>query len=97
MAELFSNDNVEIKSNNEDENKYLEKREFVSNTAPKLYDKLLYTNTIQYENFSEDHKKNVNVENFRPENLIFDFVEDNSPLDSDKEVKLEPERLLLKE
>ena len=64
------------------------------NSACKLYDKLKYIYTTQYDNLSEGKKKKTNVLN-RPENLTFDFDEDNLPtipsLEVGKEVKLEPE------
>ena len=72
-------------------------RKNVINTASKLYDKLLNIHTTQYDNFSEDQKKNVNVLN-KPENLIINFVEDDlqsmPPLEGDEEVKLEPEETI---
>ena len=76
ILELFYNDTEEIKPNNEDQEKDLEKRKVAINTASKLYDKLLNINTTQYDNLSEHEKKNINVLN-RPENLALDFVEDN--------------------
>ena len=76
ILELFYNDTEEIKPNNEDQEKDLEKRKVAINTASKLYDKLLNINTTQYDNLSEHEKKNINVLN-RPENLALDFAEDN--------------------
>ena len=72
-------------------------RKNVINTAFKLYDKLLNIYTTQYDNFSEDQKKNVNVLN-KPENLIINFIEDDlqsmPPLEGDEEAKLQPEETI---
>ena len=97
ILELFYYDTEEIKPSNEDQEKELEKRKVVINTASKLYDKLLNIYTTQYEKFSESQKKRINVLN-RSENLTLDFVEDYlppvPPLEGDEEVKLEPEETI---
>ena len=46
----------------------------MTNTAFKLYEKLLNIYTTQYDNPSEDSKKRINVLN-RPEMLTLDFDE----------------------
>ena len=87
----FSGDTESIKQHNEAWEKDLEKREVVINTASKLYDNLLNIYTTQYDKFSEDLKKGVNV-------LILDFDKDDLPpmsaLKSGEEVKLEPEETI---
>ena len=93
ILELFYDDANEIQPNNKDQEKDLEKRTVVINTASELYDKLLNIYTTKYENLSENQKENINFLN-RPENVTLDFVEDDLPpvaaLESDGEVKLEP-------
>ena len=63
------------------------------NTASKLYN-LQSIYKTQYDKLSENLKKRINVLN-KPEMLILDFVEDDSPpmspLDDEEEVKVEPE------
>ena len=93
ILELFHDDTKEIKPNNEDQEKDLEKK-IAINTASKSYDKLYNIYITQYDNLSQDQKKKLNVLN-SPENAALDFVEDNlptmPPLESNEEVKLEPE------
>ena len=61
MVELFYDDTKEIKPNNDDQEKDLELRKVVINTASKLYDKLLNIYTTKYGNISEDQKKKIKV------------------------------------
>ena len=69
----------------------------MSNTAFELNEKLLNIYTTQYDKPPADWKKRINVLN-RPEMLTLDFDEHDLPQESDKEViKLEPEKLSLKE
>ena len=69
----------------------------MSNTAFELNEKLLNIYTTQYDKPPADSKKRINVLN-RPEMLTLDFDEHDLPQESDKEViKLEPEKLSLKE
>ena len=69
----------------------------MTNTAFELYEKLLNIYTTQYDKPSADSKKGINVLN-RPEMLTLDFDEHDLPQESYKEViKLEPEKLSLKE
>ena len=67
------------------------------NTTSKLYDKLLYIYTAQYNKLSENSKKMENVLN-KPKMLILDFDEDDLPpiptLEDDEGVKLEPEETI---
>ena len=62
-------DTEETKPNNEAQEKNLGKRKVVINTVSKLYVKLLNIYATQYDNFSEDYKKEINVLN-RPELFI---------------------------
>ena len=83
----------EIKTNNEAQEKALEKQKFVINTASKLYDKLLNRYTTQYDNISKGLKKRLSVLN-GPEMLILDFDEDDLLQKGNEEVKLEPEETI---
>ena len=65
----------------------------MTNTASKLYDKLLNVYTTQYDKLSEDLKKRVNVLN-RTESLTLDFDEDDLPLDHNEEVKSKSEETI---
>ena len=103
--ELFYYDTEEIKPNNEDQEKDLEKRKVVINTASKLYDKLLNIYKTQYNKnklSEQDNKKKINVLK-RPENVTLDFPDDDLPpilaLEEDEEVKWNEsqKKLLLKE
>ena len=69
-------DTEETKPNNEAQEKDLGKRKVVINTVSKLYVKLLNIYATQYDNFSEDYKKEINVLN-RPENITLHFGEEN--------------------
>ena len=93
ILDLFYYDTEKIKPNNEAQEKALEKRKIMINTASKLYDKLLNIYTTHFHKLSEDLKKRVNVLN-KPETLKFDFGKDDlpqmPPLEDDEEVKLEP-------
>ena len=102
--ELFYYDTEEIKPNNEDQEKDLEKRNVVINTASKLYDKLLNIYKTQYNKnklSEQDNKKKINVLN-RPENVTLDFTDDDLPpilaLEEDEELKWNEsqKKLLLK-
>ena len=90
--ETFCYDNEKFKPNNEAQEKDLEKRKVMVNTASKLYDKLLNIYT-QDNKFLEDLKKRVNVLN-KTEMLIIDFDRDDLPpipaLEYDTKVILEP-------
>ena len=83
----------EIKTNNEAQEKALEKQKFVINTASKLYDKLLNRYTTQYDNISKGLKKRLSVLNGL-EMLILDFDEDDLLQKGNEEVKLEPEETI---
>ena len=83
----------EIKTNNEAQEKALEKQKFVINTASKLYDKLLNRYTTQYDNISKGLKKRLSVLN-GPEMLILDFDGDDLLQKGNEEVKLEPEETI---
>ena len=78
ILKLIYNDTEQINPNNEDQEKDLEKRKVLINTASKSYDKLLNIYTTQYDNLSDDQKKKINVQN-RPESVTFDFDEDDLP------------------
>ena len=102
--ELFYYDTEEIKPNNEDQEKDLEKRKVVINTASKLYEKLLNIYKTQYNKnklSEQDNKKKINVLN-RPENVTLDFTDDDLPpilaLEEDEELKWNEsqKKLLLK-
>ena len=78
--------------------KDLAKRQIVISSVSRLYDKVLNIYTTQYEKFSEDLKKMVNILN-KPEILIPDFDRDDLPsistlLEGDEEVKLESENII---
>ena len=78
--------------------KDLAKRQIVINSVSRLYDKVLNIYTTQYEKFSEDLKKMVNILN-KAEILIPDFDRDDLPsistlLEGDEEVKLESENII---
>ena len=103
--ELFYYDTEEIKPNNEDQEKDLEKGKVVINTASKLYDKLLNIYKTQYNKnklSEQDNKKKINVLK-RPENVTLDFADDDLlpilALEEDEEVKWNEsqKKLLLKE
>ena len=83
----------EIKTNNEAQEKALEKQKFVINTESNLYDKLLNRYTTQYDNISKGLKKRLSVLN-RPEMLILDFDEDDLLQKGNEEVKLELEETI---
>ena len=92
--ELFYYDTEEIKPNNEDQEKDLEKRKVVIKiVTSKLYDKLLHIYKTQYNKnklSKQDNKKKINVLK-RPENVTLDFADDDLPpilaLEDDEEVK----------
>ena len=92
--ELFYYDTEEIKPNNEDQEKDLEKRKVVIKiVTSKLYDKLLNRYKTQYNKnklSEQDNKKEINVLK-RPENVTLDFADDDLPpilaLEDDEEVK----------
>ena len=74
------------------------KRQIVISSVSRLYDKVLNIYTTQYEKFSEDLKKMVNILN-KAEILIPDFDRDDLPsistlLEGDEEVKLESENII---
>ena len=78
--------------------KDLAKRQIVISSVSRLYDKVLNIYTTQYEKFSEDLKKMVNILN-KAEILIPDFDRDDLPsistlLEGDEEVKLESENII---
>ena len=78
--------------------KDLAKRQIVISSVSRLYDKVLNIYTTQYEKFSEDLKKMVNILN-KAEILIPDFDRDYLPsistlLEGDEEVKLESENII---
>ena len=78
--------------------KDLAKRQIVISSVSRLYDKVLNIYTTQYEKFSEDLKKMVNILN-KAEILIPDFDRDDLPsistlLEDDEEVKLESENII---
>ena len=78
--------------------KDLAKRQIVISSVSRLYDKILNIYTTQYEKFSEDLKKMVNILN-KAEILIPDFDRDDLPsistlLEGDEEVKLESENII---
>ena len=78
--------------------KDLAKRQIVISSVSRLYDKVLNIYTNQYEKFSEDLKKMVNILN-KAEILIPDFDRDDLPsistlLEGDEEVKLESENII---
>ena len=78
--------------------KDLAKRQIVISSVSWLYDKVLNIYTTQYEKFSEDLKKMVNILN-KAEILIPDFDRDDLPsistlLEGDEEVKLESENII---
>ena len=78
--------------------KDLAKRQIVISSVSRLYDKVLNIYTTQYEKFSEDLKKMVNIPN-KAEILIPDFDRDDLPsistlLEGDEEVKLESENII---
>ena len=78
--------------------KGLAKRQIVISSVSRLYDKVLNIYTTQYEKFSEDLKKMVNILN-KAEILIPDFDRDDLPsistlLEGDEEVKLESENII---
>ena len=92
--ELFYCDTEKIEPDTEDQKKDLEDRKSKIKAASKLYGKLLNIYTAQYNKLAEDQKKTINVLN-RPENLTLGFTEvDLPPLESDEEVKLEPEETI---
>ena len=98
ILKTFYYDTEEIKPDNETQIKDLEKiKKVVTNTASKLYDKLLSIYTTQYNKLSEDSTKKIIVLN-KPEMLIFDFDEDDLPpmlpLEDDEEVKIEQEETI---
>ena len=81
-----------------DQEKDLAKRQIVISSVSRLYDKVLNIYTTQYEKFSEDLKKMVNILN-KAEILIPDFDRDDLPsistlLEGDEEVKLESENII---
>ena len=86
--ELFYHDTEKIKPNNVDQEKDLEKRKVVVNTACKFYD-----------NLSEDQKKTINVLK-RLENLTLNFMKEDlppmPPLEDDEEVKLKLQETISK-
>ena len=59
ILELFYHDTEEIKPNNENQEKDLQKRNVVINTASELYNELLNIYETQYDNLSKVHKKNI--------------------------------------
>ena len=78
--------------------KDLAKRQIVISSVSRLYDKVLNIYTTQYEKFSEDLKKMVNILN-KAEILIPDFDRDDLPSistlpEGDEEVKLESENII---
>ena len=99
--ELFYYDTEEIKPNNEDQEKDLEKRKVVFKfVTSKLYDKLLNRYKTQYNKnklSEQDNKKKINVLK-RPENVTLDFADDDLPpilaLEDDEEVKWKPEKTI---
>ena len=54
ILELFYDNTKEIKSNNEDQEKDLEKRKVLIYTVSKLYDKLLNIHAAKFDNILED-------------------------------------------
>ena len=71
----------------------LERRKVVINTASKSCDKILKIYTAQYDKFSEDLKKMINVL-YKTEMLIFDLAPIPALLKGDEEVKLELEETI---
>ena len=67
-----------IKPNNEDQEKDLEKRKVVVNTASKLYGSIFNIYKTQYKKLSEYQKKSINALN-RLESLTLDFIKDDLP------------------
>ena len=75
--------------------KDLEERKVVFNTALELYNNLLRICETQYDKLPKAKKKKIKVQNV-PENLsiALHLDEDDSPLESDEEVKLEPAKTI---
>ena len=71
----------------------LEKRKVVINTASKSCDKILNIYTAQYDKFSEDLKKMINIL-YKAQMLIFDLPPIPPLLEGDEEVKLELEETI---
>ena len=95
MLNVHIHDTIEIKPNNENQIKDLEKR---IAKAFELYDKLLSIYKTQYDKFTKAQEKRIKVQNI-PESLPIDlylgeYEDDLPPLQDDEEVKSEPEETI---